>query len=109
MLHKFKNSKIVLDKDNTFIVLYANETKSKEFDDEKKAIEFAKSLETQKPIEEMEFHELVNYWNEKDKEVQCNNCMNKYYEDELELIKEKSEYYKGCPNCKTDNYLINLN
>lgn len=49
--------------------------------------------------------------------VLCGNCMKKYYDDTsdernlngLELIFDKinAEYFKGCPLCKTDEYLSN--
>jgi|GEM_PF-4814481 len=49
--------------------------------------------------------------------VLCGNCMKKYYEDVsdernlngLELIYDvkNDEYFKGCPLCKTDEYLSN--
>ena len=49
--------------------------------------------------------------------VLCSNCMKKYYEDCsdernlncLALIydKKNEEYFKGCPLCKTDEYLSN--
>ena len=45
--------------------------------------------------------------------IRCNNC---YWEGEEEDLKDfvdlesKKEvlYFKGCPNCKTDEYLMDL-
>ena len=38
---------------------------------------------------------------------QCNNCM-RYFEsdDELEYFEEDGERFLGCPECKTDDYLM---
>ena len=38
---------------------------------------------------------------------QCNNCM-RYFEsdDELEKFEEDGEIFLGCPECKTDEYLM---
>jgi hypothetical protein len=48
-------------------------------------------MNTTKPIEE--------------EKVVCTMCENVMYEDDLELLKDGEEYYKGCPKCKTDAYL----
>lgn len=43
--------------------------------------------------------------------IRCNNCMRIFNsEEELELLKdnEANEFYKGCPTCKTDSYLMDL-
>ena len=40
--------------------------------------------------------------------VICGNCENIFYEDELELFYDKGEWFKGCPNCKTDEYLKDI-
>ena len=44
--------------------------------------------------------------------VRCNNCMCLFEEDDLVLLEEGEgedvEYYKGCPNCLTDGYLMDL-
>jgi len=47
--------------------------------------------------------------------VFCYMCSNYYYEEindqrnlnSLEIQKDDKEFYKGCPNCKTDKYLGN--
>jgi len=48
-------------------------------------------------------------------QVQCNNCDFEGYEEDLAIYNETSnvdnttlEYFKSCPNCKTDKYLQNL-
>ena len=48
--------------------------------------------------------------------VKCNNCDNFFYEEitdernnnSLEIIKEDDEYFRGCPICKTDKYLADV-
>lgn len=47
--------------------------------------------------------------------VRCNNCYWEGEEDELETFSDPipdnpdtEEYYKGCPTCKTDDYLIDI-
>jgi hypothetical protein len=46
--------------------------------------------------------------------VRCNNCYWKGYEDELEVIPISVDngndvtFMKGCPKCKTDDYLTDL-
>jgi hypothetical protein len=30
-------------------------------------------------------------------------------EDELAILEESGEFFKGCPDCKTDAYLMDLN
>lgn len=44
------------------------------------------------------------------KTIRCNNTMKEYDENELILLKDKEtgEYYKGCPCCQTDNYLMDI-
>jgi Pyruvate/2-oxoacid:ferredoxin oxidoreductase delta subunit len=59
----------------------------------------------------------------KDEEiVRCNNCFHYFYVDstdernnnELQLFEDNSfelkykEFYKGCPVCETDDYLMNI-
>lgn len=41
--------------------------------------------------------------------TRCNNC-HLYFksDDELEIFKEVDGHYKGCPACKTDSYLMDL-
>jgi len=48
-------------------------------------------------------------------QVQCNNCYFEGYEEDLAIYNETSnvdnttlEFFKGCPNCKTDDYLMNI-
>lgn len=49
-------------------------------------------------------------------EVRCNNCDWEGTEDELKLLHERGDgdspdefnYYKGCPNCETDDYLMDV-
>jgi Pyruvate/2-oxoacid:ferredoxin oxidoreductase delta subunit len=49
--------------------------------------------------------------------VKCNNCSNYFYEDitdernnnSLELFSDNGDFFKGCPKCKTDDFLINVN
>lgn len=39
----------------------------------------------------------------------CNNCMRMFRDDsELELSKDGDEWFKGCPDCKTDGYLMDV-
>ena len=47
--------------------------------------------------------------------VRCNMCEWEGYEEDLALLNETSnvdnttlEYFKGCPNCKTDKYLQDI-
>ncbi len=48
--------------------------------------------------------------------VKCNNCDNFFYEEitdernnnALEIIEEDDEYFRGCPICKTDKYLADV-
>ena len=42
-------------------------------------------------------------------ECRCNNCMT-YFEsdDDLIVLDDDGEKYKGCPECKTDGYLFDL-
>jgi len=39
----------------------------------------------------------------------CNNCMN-IFKDDSYLLKQKDErgLFKGCPHCKTDDYLMDI-
>ena len=48
-------------------------------------------------------------------EIRCNNCMWTGYEEDLVMYNETSkvdnttlEFFKGCPNCKTNECLINI-
>lgn len=36
----------------------------------------------------------------------CNNCMNYWHDDDLTLGEDEEGFLKGCPNCKTDGYLM---
>ncbi|MEC0276852.1 hypothetical protein [Peribacillus frigoritolerans] len=39
----------------------------------------------------------------------CNMCWSHFKDDdELELLKDEKEYFHGCPKCKTDGYLMDL-
>lgn len=39
----------------------------------------------------------------------CNNCMRVFGDDsELELFRDEDEWFKGCPDCKTDGYLMDV-
>jgi len=40
--------------------------------------------------------------------VKCNNCDFIGDEDDLEMFKDKEGYFKGCPNCKKDSYLMDI-
>lgn len=48
--------------------------------------------------------------------VKCTNCDNFFYEEitdernnnALEIINENDEFYRGCPICKTDKYLADV-
>lgn len=46
------------------------------------------------------------------KTVRCNNCMTVFSEKELiqisEITDNEEEIFTGCPNCKTDEWLMNL-
>lgn len=50
---------------------------------------------------------LTSDWADEECEVRCNNCMT-YYEsdDELSMIWNEQEPYKGCGKCETDGYLM---
>ena len=42
--------------------------------------------------------------------VICNMCMKTFKDDdELKLMEDQDGYFKGCPTCKTDGYLMDLN
>lgn len=48
--------------------------------------------------------------------VRCNNCYNHFYEEitderndnSLALFFDTDHFFKGCPVCKTDDYLIDF-
>ena len=46
--------------------------------------------------------------------IRCNNCYKIFNNDEdLEMLcdfkdTERPEFYKGCPDCKTDGYLMDI-
>lgn len=49
-------------------------------------------------------------------DVKCNNCEWHGNDEDLILLQEPPEegdidreFYKGCPNCKTDAYLADIN
>lgn len=39
-------------------------------------------------------------------QVRCNMCYVVFEEDELVLLHEDGEYFKACPTCHTDEYLM---
>ena len=43
-----------------------------------------------------------------DIEIKCNNCDWQGDENELKIIREQEEFFKGCPNCETDSYLSEI-
>ena len=45
--------------------------------------------------------------------IRCNNCMREFENEEdlktlTDLSKREIEYYKGCPECLTDEYLMDI-
>lgn len=38
----------------------------------------------------------------------CNNCMQYWHEDDLTLGEDEDGFFKGCPRCKTDGYLMDI-
>lgn len=50
------------------------------------------------------------------KEVHCNRCGEDFYENDLALLNDseksnplyREDFYKGCPNCKTDCALVDI-
>jgi Zn finger protein HypA/HybF involved in hydrogenase expression len=40
--------------------------------------------------------------------IKCNDCQFIGEEDDLKILKDNTEYFKGCPNCKTDSYLMDV-
>lgn len=41
--------------------------------------------------------------------IRCNNCMHSFdSDDDLKILYDDGEYYKGCPFCETDDYLMDL-
>jgi Pyruvate/2-oxoacid:ferredoxin oxidoreductase delta subunit len=45
--------------------------------------------------------------------IKCNDCNFIGQEDDLEILEDnksviKTEYFKGCPNCKTDSFLMDV-
>lgn len=42
-------------------------------------------------------------------QTRCNNCYTYFVNDNgLELFKDNEGYFKGCPKCETDAYLMDL-
>ena len=59
--------------------------------------------------------EFIKWYNEERPTVRCNNCYWVGREDDLQTFVDMGEnigkeinYYKGCPNCKTDDYLMDI-
>jgi len=44
----------------------------------------------------------------KDKDIRCNLCMEYMTDDNLILLPDWHLFYKACPNCKCDSWLIDL-
>ena len=41
--------------------------------------------------------------------IRCNFCMARFADvSELQLFRDGDEWFKGCPNCCTDEYLMDL-
>lgn len=41
--------------------------------------------------------------------IRCNSCMRMFKdESELELFRDGDEWFKGCPDCKTDGHLMDI-
>lgn len=38
--------------------------------------------------------------------VRCNMCYSIYEEEDLAIMEDAHGYFKGCPTCKTDAYLM---
>lgn len=47
--------------------------------------------------------------NKKYNTVGCGNCEFLGQESDLILLPDGQEYFKGCPNCKTDGFLFDIN
>lgn len=45
---------------------------------------------------------------EKEVLIRCNNCYSIYTENELKQFCIDDEYFLGCENCESDNYLMTL-
>ena len=43
-----------------------------------------------------------------EKKCRCNKCMTVYFDDDLELLKDRGGFFKGCGVCKTDAHLMDL-
>jgi hypothetical protein len=43
-----------------------------------------------------------------DEKIKCNDCNFIGVEDDLEILKHNTEYFKVCPNCKIDSYLMDV-
>lgn len=58
----------------------------------------------------------INKTTEGEDIVRCNWCLNYFYEEitderndnSLKLFLDKDHFFKGCPECKTDYYLISV-
>lgn len=51
--------------------------------------------------------QLEKEMEEKVGRIRCNNCETIFEsEDDLQTLQEDNEFFKGCPKCKTDKYLM---
>lgn len=41
-------------------------------------------------------------------EVRCNMCGWEGYENDLVLCEDEGGFFNGCPNCKKDDYLMDI-
>lgn len=59
----------------------------------------------------------INKVSQNENIIRCNNCYNYYYEEitderndnSLKLFFDKDYFFKSCPVCKTDDFLIDIN
>lgn len=54
-------------------------------------------------------HDLAKQWGLGYAEIRCNHCM-RYFEDENDLMEmeDNGEWIMACPDCMTDEYLMDL-
>ena len=42
--------------------------------------------------------------------LKCNNCDEVFTDDdELEIMQDNEGHFKGCPTCRTDGFLMDIN